>query len=101
MKLHTRILALPLAISFTLPFAASAQTSHQRAEAAQTAQDHRHHTGLKVVGGSAAGGAAVGALVGGGKGALIGGAIGAGGGAIGNKVRKDRAVRKRERRREY
>ncbi len=94
------------AISFAvlvslLPFSAVAQTVHQRAEAAQTAHDHRHHTGLKVVGGSAAGGAAIGALAGGGKGALIGGAIGAGGGAVANKVRKDKAVHKRERRGEY
>lgn len=101
MKLHLQKFALPLVLSFALPFTAVAQTSHQRAVAAQTAHDHRHHTGLKVVGGSAAGGAAVGALLGGGKGALIGGAVGAGGGAVANKVRKDRAVRKRERRREY
>jgi hypothetical protein len=76
----------------------TSQDRHDRAEAAQTAHDHRHHTGVKVVGGSAAGGAAVGALLGGGKGALIGGAVGAGGGAVANKVRKDKAVRKRERR---
>ncbi len=100
MKPQTRLL-LGLALSCTLPFTAVAQTAHQRAEATQTAHDHRHHTGLKVVGGSAAGGAAIGALAGGGKGALIGGAIGAGGGAVANKVRKDKAVHKRERRREY
>jgi hypothetical protein len=75
-----------------------AQAQHDRAEAAQTAHDHRHHTGAKVIGGSAAGGAAVGAIAGGGKGALIGGALGAGGGAVANKVRKDKAVHKRERR---
>jgi len=101
MKLHTYKLLLPLALSFAVPFSAFAQTTHQRAEAAQTAHDHRHHTGLKVVGGSAAGGAVIGGLLGGGKGALIGGAIGAGGGAVGNKVRKDKAVHKRERTREY
>ncbi len=101
MKLHMYKLVLPLAISFTVPFTASAQTAHQRAQAAQTAHDHRHHTGLKVVGGSAAGGAVIGGLLGSGKGALIGGAIGAGGGAVGNKVRKDKAVHKRERTREY
>lgn len=101
MKLHTYRFVLPLALSFAVPFTAFAQSAHRRAEAAQTAHDHRHHTGLKVIGGSAAGGAAVGALVGGGKGALIGGAIGAGGGAVGNKVRKDKAVHKRERTREY
>ncbi len=101
MKLHTCKYTLSLALSLAVPFTAFAQTAHQRAEAAQTAHDRRHHTGVKVIGGSAAGGAAIGALAGGGKGALIGGAIGAGGGAIGNKVRKDKAVHKRERRREY
>ena len=73
------------------------QEAHERAEREQTAKDHRNHTGAKIVGGSAAGGAVVGALAGGGKGALIGGAVGAGGGAIANKVRKDKAVDKRER----
>lgn len=79
------------------------RAQHDRAEREQTAQDHRKHTGAKVVGGTAAGGAVVGALAGGGKGALIGGAAGAGAGAIANKVRKDKAVKKREQRedREY
>jgi uncharacterized protein YcfJ len=76
----------------------AAQSAHDRAEREQTQKDHRNHTGAKVVGGSAAGGAVVGALAGGGKGALIGGAVGAGGGAIANKVRKDKAVKKREQR---
>jgi outer membrane lipoprotein SlyB len=75
--------------------------AHQRAEREQTAKDHQHHTGAKIVGGSAVGGAVVGGLMGGGKGALIGGAVGAGGGAVANKVRKDRAVRKRERSENY
>jgi hypothetical protein len=79
----------------------SAQEAHDRAVREQTASDHRHHTGAKIVGGSAAGGAVVGALAGGGKGALIGGAVGAGGGAIANKVRKDNDVKKRERRDDY
>jgi uncharacterized protein YcfJ len=74
------------------------QEAHDRAEREQTAKDHRKHTGAKIVGGSAAGGAVVGALAGGGKGALIGGAVGAGGGAVANKVRKDKAVKKRENR---
>jgi uncharacterized protein YcfJ len=76
----------------------SSQPAHDRAEREQTAQDHRKHTGAKVVGGTAGGGAVLGALAGGGKGALIGGAAGAGAGAIANKVRKDKAVKKRERR---
>jgi hypothetical protein len=69
---------------------------HERAKAAQRRSDHRHHTGAKIVGGSAAGGAAIGALAGGGKGALIGGAIGAGGGAVANKARVNHDVRQRE-----
>ncbi len=82
--------------------AAQEQAAHDRAEREQTASDHRHHTGAKIVGGSAAGGAVVGGLAGGGKGALIGGAVGAGGGAIANKIRKDKDVKKREQRdREY
>lgn len=71
---------------------------HERAKRAQIAHDHRHHTGAKIVVGSAAGGAVAGALLGGGKGALIGGAVGAGGGAVANKVREKRAIKKRERR---
>jgi len=74
------------------------QAQHDRAEREQTEKDHRNHTGAKIVGGTAAGGAALGALAGGGKGALIGGAAGAGAGAIGNKVRKDKAVKEREKR---
>lgn len=70
---------------------------HERAKRAQTAHDHRHHTGAKIVVGSAAGGAVAGALLGGGKGALIGGAVGAGGGAVANKVRENRGIKKRER----
>ncbi len=105
MKLRTSCNTLSLLSSMllisTLASFGYAQTAHQRAEAAQTAHDHRHHTGVKVIGGSAAGGAAIGALAGGGKGALIGGAIGAGGGVVANKVRKDKAVHKRERRQEY
>jgi uncharacterized protein YcfJ len=76
----------------------TSQTAHDRAEREQTEKDHRKHTGAKVVGGTAAGGAVLGALAGGGKGALIGGAAGAGAGAVANKVRKDKAVKKRERR---
>src|ERR1700712_3163692 len=90
----------------SLPMSAFAQTTttqreHDRAVREQTAADHQHHTGAKVVGGSAAGGAVIGALAGGGKGALIGGAVGAGGGAIANKVRKDKAVKKREKHETY
>jgi hypothetical protein len=91
------VLSLPMA-GFAQQRSESAQEAHDRAVREQTASDHRHHTGAKIVGGSAAGGAVVGALAGGGKGALIGGAVGAGGGAIANKVRKDNDVKKRERR---
>jgi hypothetical protein len=86
-----------LTLSLIGPAVASAQTAHQDAERAQTRSDHRHHTGAKVVGGSAAGGAVVGAIAGGPKGALIGGAVGAGGGAVANHVRKQHDVKKRER----
>jgi uncharacterized protein YcfJ len=77
------------------------QSAHDRAEREQTEKDHRKHTGAKIVGGSAAGGAVIGGLAGGGKGAIIGGAAGAGGGAIANKVRKDKAVKKREQSESY
>lgn len=94
-------LALIGLLSLPIPGAAqtstAAQRRHERAKRAQTAHDHQHHTGAKIVGGSAAGGAVAGALLGGGKGALIGGAVGAGGGAIANKVRVDKGVKKRER----
>ncbi|HTH52537.1 MAG TPA: hypothetical protein VL495_01220 [Edaphobacter sp.] len=89
------ILCLPVQAAFSQE---TKEEAHQRAEREQTEKDHRNHTGAKVVGGTAAGGAVVGALAGGGKGALIGGAVGAGGGAIANKVRKDKAVKKREKR---
>jgi outer membrane lipoprotein SlyB len=91
------ILGLPAAHA-ALTFQETSQAAHDRAEREQTEKDHRKHTGAKVVGGTAAGGAVVGALAGGGKGALIGGAVGAGGGAVANKVRKDKAVKKREQR---
>ena len=85
-------------VSPAVVLAQTSQEAHDRAEREQTAKDHQHHTGAKVVGGSAVGGAVVGGVLGGGKGALIGGAAGAGGGAIANKVRKDKAVNKREQR---
>ncbi len=90
-------------LSFTLlaPLGAAAQTAHQDAERAQTRSDHRHHTGAKIVGGSAVGGAVVGGIAGGGKGALIGAGVGAGGGAIANHVRRNHDVKKRERTRRY
>ena len=88
---------LTLLFVVSLPLSGIAQESHRRAVRTQRAHDHRHHTGAKVVVGSAAGGAGVGALMGGGKGALIGGAVGAGGGAIANKVRVDKGVKSRER----
>ena len=95
------LVSLALIGLLSLPISGTAQTysqsRHDRAKRAQTAHDHRHHTGAKIVVGSAAGGAVVGGLLGGGKGALIGGAAGAGGGAIANKIRVDKGVHKRER----
>ena len=85
----------------SFPIIGTAQTysqrRHDRAKASQTRLDHRHHTGAKIIGGSAAGGAIAGGLLGGGKGALIGAGVGAGGGAIANKVRVDKGVNARER----
>jgi len=102
MRLKKTIVCLALIGIFGLPISGLSQETearrHERAKRAQTAHDHRHHTGAKIVGGSAAGGAVAGAMLGGGKGALIGGAVGAGGGAIANKVRVDKGVKKRERR---
>lgn len=97
----TALVSIALIGMLSLPISGTAQTSsqrrHERAKQAQTAHDHSHHTGAKIVVGSAAGGAVVGGLLGGGKGALIGGAAGAGGGAIANKIRVDKGVKKRER----
>ena len=107
MKLRNAAALATLGTIFSLPLAAqdyallhqvSSQSAHDRAEREQTEKDHRNQTGAKIVGGSAAGGAVIGGVAGGGKGALIGGAVGAGGGAIANKVRKDKAVKDRERR---
>lgn len=96
MNLHHFTASLAVSALLFAPLAAPAQSRHQRAKAAQRRSDHRHHTGVKIIGGSAAGGAVIGGLAGGGKGALIGGALGAGGGAVANKVRSDRDVRQRE-----
>ncbi|MES2390425.1 MAG: hypothetical protein V4555_02205 [Acidobacteriota bacterium] len=105
MKLNKFAATALTATLLAMPMAASAQTSyseHQRYEREQIRSDHRHHTGVKIIGGSAVGGAVIGGLAGGGKGALIGGAIGAGGGALANHIRKEHDVHKRERRhREY
>lgn len=93
-----------LAATLAVPVSGMAQdysTRHQRAVASQRAHDRRHHTGAKIVVGSAVGGAVIGGLMGGPKGALIGGAVGAGGGAIANKVRVHKGVKARQRRREY
>lgn len=94
------ILAFPISLSAqqVSESTESRNAAHDRAEREQTDKDHQKHTGAKVVGGTAAGGAVLGAVAGGGKGALIGGAAGAGAGAVANKVRKDKAVKKREQR---
>jgi uncharacterized protein YcfJ len=101
MNISRTLVAIALAGSFTVPVAVNAQESaahrrHRHAVEAQRRSDHRHHTGAKIVVGSAVGGAVVGGLLGGGKGALIGGAVGAGGGAIANKARDNHDVNKRE-----
>jgi uncharacterized protein YcfJ len=100
MNLTRGLTLLTLAGAFALPLSAKAETEahrrHRHAVEAQHRSDHRHHTGAKIVGGSAVGGAVIGGLLGGGKGALIGGAVGAGGGALANKARDDKDVRQRE-----
>jgi uncharacterized protein YcfJ len=100
MNLSRSLAVLALAGMFAVPFSANAETAaqrrHRHAVAAQHRSDHRHHTGAKIVAGSAVGGAVVGGLLGGGKGALIGGAVGAGGGAIANKARDNHDVKQRE-----
>jgi uncharacterized protein YcfJ len=95
------ILAFPISLSAQQDSESTESrkaAQHDRAEREQTEKDHQKHTGAKVVGGTAAAGAVLGAVAGGGKGALIGGAAGAGAGAVANKVRKDKAVKKREQR---
>ena len=104
MNIKQMISGLALAATLAAPVSGVAQqysTRHSRAVAAQRARDHRHHTGAKIVVGSAVGGAVVGGLVGGPQGALIGAGVGAGGGAIANKVRVHKGVKARERRSEY
>jgi uncharacterized protein YcfJ len=98
MNVRSTLASAALLVSLALPFSASAQysTRHSRAVASQRRHDHRHHTGAKIVAGSAVGGAVVGGLLGGGKGALIGAGAGAGGGAIANHVRVKNGVRARE-----
>ncbi len=88
---------LTLSAALAAPLSVHAQESaaharHRRAVARQRASDHRHHTGAKIVVGSAVGGA----VLGGPKGALIGAGVGAGGGAIANKARENHDVHKRE-----
>jgi uncharacterized protein YcfJ len=97
--MNLRTVGLPALVGLSLlaPLSVTAQTVHRDAERAQTRSDHRHHTGAKIVGGSAVGGAVIGGLAGGGKGALIGAGVGAGGGAIANHVRRKHDVKKRER----
>lgn len=99
MNLKQIATSLTLTAMLAVPMSGVAQSyseRHRRAVASQRAHDHRHHTGAKIVVGSAAGGAVVGGLLGGPKGALIGAGVGAGGGAIANKVRVDKGVKTRE-----
>ena len=100
MKMKSIVAAAALGSFLAIPVYGQtvSEREHERAKAEQKASDHRHHTGAKIVGGSAVGGAVVGGVAGGGKGALIGGAVGAGGGAIANKVREKHDVKKREQR---
>ncbi len=97
-KLISSLALATIAATMALPVVAQiTYDRHQAAERAQTRSDHRHHTGAKVVGGSAVGGAVVGGVLGGPKGALIGAGAGAAGGAVANHARKQHDVKKRER----
>ena len=103
MILQRSLVLLTLTSMLAVPFSLSGQETaahrrHRRASEAQKASDHQHHTGAKIVVGSAVGGVVVGGLLGGGKGALIGGAVGAGGGAIANKARTHHEIKQREQR---
>jgi len=104
MTIQKKIAVAVMGSVLSMPMMMSAQTyserEHERAKAEQRASDHRHHTGAKIVGGSAVGGAVIGGLAGGGKGALIGAGVGAVGGAVANKARENHDVKKRERRHE-
>ena len=95
-EMKTARVAATLALLALTSLPLTAQESHHRAKRQQTRSDHRHHTGAKIVGGSAAGGAVVGGLLGGGKGALIGAGVGAAGGAVANKHRENKDIRQRE-----
>jgi len=104
MQFKQIISGLAVAAILAAPASGLAQnysTRHSRAVASQREHDHRHHTGAKIVVGSAVGGAVVGGLLGGPKGAIIGAGVGAGGGAIANKVRVHKGVKARQRRSEY
>ncbi|HEY0797275.1 MAG TPA: hypothetical protein VGD64_16000 [Acidisarcina sp.] len=83
-KKAAAVIAFMGVIAVATPFSALAQTTYHR-------RHHSHHTGAKIIGGSAVGGAVVGGLVGGPKGALIGAGVGAGAGAGANEIRKHRA----------
>ena len=101
MILQRGLALLTLTSVLAVPFSMSGQETaahrrHRRSSEVQKASDHQHHTGAKIVVGSAVGGAVVGGLLGGGKGALIGGAVGAGGGALANKARTHHEIKKRE-----
>jgi len=105
MKIQRAVAVAALSSLFSLPVMAQVSTDqryddHERAKAEQKASDHRHHTGAKIVGGSAAGGAVIGGLKGGPVGAVVGAGVGAAGGAVANKAREHHDIKKREHREE-
>jgi hypothetical protein len=103
MNIRRAITVTAFCTILSFPVVVPAQTSpqqkyddHEQAKAEQKASDHRHHTGAKIVAGSAAGGAVVGALKGGPVGAVVGAGVGAAGGAVANKARVHHDVKRRE-----
>ncbi|HEY5055513.1 MAG TPA: hypothetical protein VII58_05090 [Acidobacteriaceae bacterium] len=99
-EIAVAVMGSVLSLPMVMPAQTYSEREHERAKAEQRASDHRHHTGAKIVGGSAVGGAVIGGLAGGPKGALIGAGVGAAGGAVANKAREHHDVKKRERRHE-
>jgi hypothetical protein len=83
--------------ALALPVAALAQESHEDAKAQVDANEAKHHTKAKEIGGGAAGGAVAGAAIAGPAGAVVGAGAGAvTGGVIHHKHKKTKIRHKEE-----
>lgn len=80
----------------SMPFAVLAQESHEQAKAEVHANEAKHHTKAKEVGGGAAGGATAGALVAGPVGAVVGAGAGAVTGGVIHHHHKQTKIRHKE-----